>query len=84
MGYTQEAMAESLEVGLKAYSSWEADKNPPSDVLTVAVKLERLTGIPRQWFIGWMDDEPTTPERRASDYSSVVSLAEHRAAKAAA
>lgn len=60
IGYTQEEMADALGVGLKAYSSWEAGKNTPADILDISGRLHDLTGIPRQWFIGWMDEPEFT------------------------
>ena len=64
--FTQGEMAERLEVTLKAYSSWEAGQsNGPRDIASTAVKLERITGIPKSWFIGWADDEPSGPVERS-------------------
>ncbi len=72
LGYTQDEMADALEVGLKAYSAWEAGKNTPSDILSVAQKLERVTGVPRQWFIGWMDDEPGRPDAPSGSEAKIT------------
>ncbi len=56
MGMTQEQLAEALGVGAKAYGAWEAGTNRPGDVLAVAARMESVSGVPRQWFIGWMED----------------------------
>lgn len=68
MRLTQAEIAEQLEVGLKAYSAWEAGTNAPGDVLALAVKLEKVTGVPRQWTIGWMNES----NERDLDYGSAV------------
>ena len=57
MGLTQEQVAAALGVGTKAYGAWEAGLNRPSDVLEVAAGMEKLSGVPRQWFIGWVPDD---------------------------
>lgn len=90
-GRTIEQMAVALEVGDKRYGAWEAGRNKPDDIADIAVKLERVTGVPRDWFLGWVSDspEPHTPagpqraEHRPSDYSDdrlapVVMLADRR------
>ncbi|QOR55326.1 MAG: hypothetical protein SHS37scaffold537_24 [Phage 68_12] len=59
-GLTQAAFADQLDVGEKAYAAWESGKNEPGSLVDVAVKLEQTTGVPRQWFLGWLD-EPTSP-----------------------
>ena len=80
----QAQMADLLGVGLKAYSAWESGKNSPEDIVATAVKFERASGVPRSWFLGWVDDTPSesTPfdetddetNRSGSDYSSVGSV----------
>lgn len=66
MGLTQAEISAELGVGLKAYSAWEAGTNAPGDVLEVATKLEKISGVPRQWTIGWLDE-------RDLDYGSAIS-----------
>ncbi len=61
LGMTQEAMADRLGVGLKAYSAWESGKNTPEDLPQIAVDLEQITGVERSWFLGWLDDDPPQP-----------------------
>lgn len=63
---TQEEMADALNVGLKAYSSWEAGKNPPRNLVEVSNRLELVTGVDRKWFVGWAASQP-------SDYKGQVS-----------
>ncbi len=58
---TMDGMAAALEVGPKAYAAWEADRNRPADIAGLAVKLERLTGVPRGWFLGWTDEDGPRP-----------------------
>lgn len=58
MGWTQQGMADALNVGLKAYSAWESGSNTPKNVLDIAISMEQITGVPKQWFIGWIDETP--------------------------
>lgn len=61
-GMTQAEFAEKLGVGRQAYAAWEVDKNQPPRMVEVAEKLEDLTGVAREWFLGWADNgSPTTP-----------------------
>jgi len=59
---TIDQMAETLKVGVKAYGAWEAGRNTPSDIANLAVRLERVTGVPRAWFLGWVDESPRPEE----------------------
>lgn len=61
LGLTQEEMAAKLAVGDKRYSAWESGKNTPSDIAEIAVTLERVSGVPRTWFLGWADEEAPPP-----------------------
>lgn len=58
LGLGQLEMAEKLGVGLKAYSAWESGKNSPEDIVAIAVRFEKASGVPRTWFLGWIDDTP--------------------------
>ena len=58
---TQEQFSTQLGVGLKRYSAWEAGKNMPVDVGTIAVRLEEESGVPRTWFMGWEDHNAPDP-----------------------
>lgn len=61
-GYTQEEFAQALGVGDRAYAAWEAGRNEPKAMPEIVVRLERLTGVPRAWFFGWMtEDGPDGP-----------------------
>ena len=54
--FTQQQMADALDVGLKRYSAWESGKNTPDDLPEMAVRFEQATGgVPRAWFLGWTD-----------------------------
>jgi len=92
LGLTQEQMAVALEVGDKRYAAWESGRNTPDDLPGMAVRLEAISGVPRTWFLGWVDDSPIgggpngapEPERRTLDYRGVVSyLNDYRKPKAA-
>jgi transcriptional regulator with XRE-family HTH domain len=58
MGLSQTEFAVLLDVGRQAYSAWESGKNTPASIPEIAERLETVTGVPRQWFLGWMDDAP--------------------------
>lgn len=62
LGYTQQQMADVLEVGIKRYSAWETGKNSPDDITGIAVKFESVSGIPRTWFLGWANEESPRPD----------------------
>lgn len=79
MGMTQEELAAALGVGAKAYGAWEAGTNRPADVLEVAQKMEAVSGVPRQWFIGWIDEavgpagfEPTTSSVKSREFADII------------
>lgn len=55
MNMSQAEFAELLGIGAKALSAWESGYNRPGDVATLAVQLERVTGVDRMWFMGWGD-----------------------------
>jgi transcriptional regulator with XRE-family HTH domain len=59
-GLTQEEFAENvLGIRLSTYSAWETGRNTP-DLAQLAPVLERKTGVPRAWFLGWMDEALVT------------------------
>lgn len=74
MHLTQAEMATQLDVGLKAYSAWESGKNSPEDLSDIAVKLERITGVPRVWFLGWADEDssPTPPTDSQQNHQKIT------------
>jgi transcriptional regulator with XRE-family HTH domain len=53
-GMTQEAFAETLEIGSQRYSAWEAGRNkPPMDeFIGVAKRIELAFGVPAEWTLG--------------------------------
>jgi transcriptional regulator with XRE-family HTH domain len=57
---TQAAFARALDVGEKAYMQWEADNNRPSDIVDIAQRVERITGVPATWMLGLGSPAPTT------------------------
>lgn len=57
-GMTQTAMSELLGVSQATYSAWETSRNVPANIADVAVKLEKATGVAREWFLGWADESP--------------------------
>lgn len=55
---TQEEFAEKLGAKSGAYSHWESGRNTPRQVVTIAQRIEMLTGIPAAWMLGLMDPAP--------------------------
>jgi transcriptional regulator with XRE-family HTH domain len=49
---TQEAIAKELGINAVTWSSWESGRNRPSDVLELAVTIERRYGVPAAWTLG--------------------------------
>lgn len=57
-GMNQTEFAEQLGVKRESLTAWETGRNEPRSITEVVERLERLTGVPRQWFLGWLDPEP--------------------------
>lgn len=51
-------MAGKLGVSQATYSAWETGRNVPTRDSEIAVKLENVTGVAREWFLGWADESP--------------------------
>lgn len=68
----QAQMADLLGVGLKAYSAWESGKNSPDDIVATSVKFEQVSGVHRTWFLGWIEDEPTTPAGQGEESQQIT------------
>ena len=49
---TQEQIANELAVKPVTWSSWEAGRTHPHDVLGLAVAIERRFGVPAAWTLG--------------------------------
>ena len=49
---TQEQIAAELGIKAVTWSSWEADRTHPQDVLGLAVAIERRFGVPASWTLG--------------------------------
>ena len=67
MGLSQAAFAAKLaeylpSVKAKAYGAWEAGINEPENKEDVCVALEKMTGYPRTWFLGWSNEESPRPD----------------------
>lgn len=59
MGLNQAAFAEQLGVKRESLTAWETGRNEPRSITETAERLEEVTGVPRQWFLGWMDQTPS-------------------------
>lgn len=49
---TQDQIAQALGVKAVTWSSWEAGRTHPQDVLGLAVAIERRFGVPAAWTLG--------------------------------
>jgi transcriptional regulator with XRE-family HTH domain len=58
IGMTQTELAERLGVPQATYSAWETGRSTPARIDELAVKLEDITGVAREWFLGWADESP--------------------------
>jgi len=66
LGLTQAEFAAELAKYLpsvkdRAYGAWEAGINEPENKVEVCEALEKMTGYPREWFLGWTDNQGPTP-----------------------
>ena len=57
LGMRKEDFADLIGVRLSTYGAWETGRNTP-DLTEVAPVLERTTGVPRTWFLGWANENP--------------------------
>lgn len=67
---TQEQIAKELGVKPVTWSSWESNRTHPSDVLGLAVAIERRFGVPAAWVLGVLGGV----ERRRGDVPSQRTL----------
>lgn len=68
----QAQLAAQLEVTSAAVEGWESGRNTPHDITDIAEKLERITGVHRTWFLGWVNDD-IAPNPPAQDYKAASS-----------
>jgi transcriptional regulator with XRE-family HTH domain len=52
---SQAEFADRLGENQKTYAAWELDTSFPRNVLTVAKRVEAMTGIPAGWVLGVLD-----------------------------
>lgn len=77
-GYSQDEFAEKLGANPNAYRAWESGRNHPRDIVSLAKRIEMLTGVPAQWTLGLADGTstpggPATP-KKADSVSNVMPL----------
>jgi transcriptional regulator with XRE-family HTH domain len=51
-GMTQRQMSAALEVGEAAYGQWESGNNVPREVIEIARRVEKITGVRATWLLG--------------------------------
>jgi len=52
LGWSQDELAEALNVSSSTVASWEVGRNRPDDPVYLAMKLEVITGVPASWLLG--------------------------------
>lgn len=62
---TQADMAALLEYPRPAYVNWESGTSRPRDIVEVAQRIERLTGVPASWVLG-LEDAPAAVSTKES------------------
>lgn len=72
-GLKQDEIARELGITAQAWSAWEAGRNRPKDVVSLAAQIERRYGVPASWTLGVLNVErrqqniPTQQRRRWTD-----------------
>ena len=51
-GMHQREFATALGVTASAYAAWESGRNLPANLVSVAKRIEMLTGVPAAWTLG--------------------------------
>lgn len=67
LGMDQREFATKLQIKAPTLSSYEAGRANPRarDLPGLASRLQALTGVPREWFLGWDDENgPASEETR--------------------
>lgn len=83
--YTQDEFAAMLDVKVGTYKAWEAG-GEPEDIVDIAKRIERVTGVPAAWTLG-VDPTETGPDDPAEQVSNtfpwksdVANLSDYRTA----
>lgn len=86
--FQQDDFAARLGVNENQYKAWESGRNNPRDIVSIAKRIELLTGVPAQWTLGLADapapsgpgDDPKADQvsnPRTSDYKADGSTVVH-------
>jgi transcriptional regulator with XRE-family HTH domain len=73
-GLTQDQIARELGIKAVTWSSWEADRTHPADVIGLAVSIERRFGVPSSWTLGILGGV----DRRSSEQGGAPEQRLHR------
>lgn len=57
-GFSQDEFAAKLGANPNQYRAWESGRNHPRDIVSLARRIELLTGVPAAWTLGLMDSIP--------------------------
>lgn len=72
-GFQQDSFATHLDVNENQYKAWESGRNHPRDIVTIAKRIELLTGVPAQWTLGLSESAPSPTEPGGSPKLNEVS-----------
>lgn len=59
LGLSQIEFAEQLGTNTKTYAAWELDSTAPRNSVTIAKRVEVLSGVPATWILGFEKSSPT-------------------------
>lgn len=67
IGADQKLMAEKLGIDKASYANWEYDRSLPRNLVSVASRIELMTGVPAEWLLGLPAPEPNTPNEKKAE-----------------
>ncbi len=71
-GFSQDDFADKLGANPSQYRAWESGRNHPRDIVSLAKRIEMLTGVPAQWTLGLSEGTPTSGGPGSSKKGSLV------------
>lgn len=60
--YTQDEFADLISVKRGTLRSWEAGNSEPEDIVDIAQRIERKTGVSAAWLLGVDEPDYPTPD----------------------
>lgn len=69
---SQTEMATAIGVSQKVYSAWEAGRSRPTDIVSVAKRIEALTGVSAGWLLDISNNPSGPPTQPPGDNPDVA------------